>query len=105
MMRLIRPMPVSTSATKSSRSRSLSALRAGTSTYAEDRPTSARIHSVWCSQRDIVDAIELAVDADDSIGYDIFFINSDNRWSYRDLSHAREVLGFAPRDGAGDCRG
>ena len=72
---------------------------------AEDRPTSARIHSVWCSQRDIVDAIELAVDANDSVRYDIFFINSDNKWNYRDLSHAREVLGFAPRDGAGDCRG
>ena len=41
----------------------------------------------------------------EELRYDIFFINSDNRWSYRDLSHAREVLGFAPRDGAGDCRG
>lgn len=72
---------------------------------AEDRPTSARIHSVWCSQRDIVNAIELAVDADDSIRYDIFFVNSDNRWNYRDLSHAREVLGFSPRDAAGSHHG
>ena len=72
---------------------------------AEDRPTNARIHSVWCSQRDIVDAIELAVDADASIRYDIFFVNSDNRWSYRDLSHSREVLGFSPRDAAEDYRG
>ena len=71
----------------------------------EDRPTSARIHSVWCSQRDIVNAIELAVDADDSIRYDIFFVNSDNRWNYRDLSHAREVLGFSPRDAAGSHHG
>jgi len=71
----------------------------------EDRPTNARIHSVWCSQRDIVNAIELAVDADDSIRYDIFFVNSDNRWSYRDLSHAREVLGFSPRDAAGNHHG
>jgi len=72
---------------------------------AEDRPTNARIHSVWCSQRDIVNAIELAVDADDSIRYDIFFVNSDNRWSYRDLSHSREVLGFSPQDAAEDYRG
>ena len=71
---------------------------------AEDRPTDARIFSVWCSQRDIVNAIELAVDADDSIRYDIFFVNSDNRWSYRDLSHAREVLGFSPRDSAEEHR-
>lgn len=72
---------------------------------AEDRPTDARIHSVWCSQRDIVNAIELAVDADDSVRYDIFFVNSDNRWSYRDLSHAREVLGFSPQDAAEEHRG
>ena len=67
---------------------------------AEDRPTDARIRSVWCSQRDIVNAIELAVDAEDSLRYDIFFVNSDNRWSYRDLSHARDVLGFSPQDSA-----
>ena len=72
---------------------------------AEDRPTDARIHSVWCSQCDIVDAIELAVDADDSIRYEIVFVNSDNKWGYRDLSHTREVLGFSPRDAAGDYRG
>ena len=67
--------------------------------------TDARIFSVWCSQRDIVNAIELAVDADDSIRYEIFFVNSDNKWSYRDLSHAREVLGFSPRDCAEEYRG
>ena len=72
---------------------------------ADDRPTNARIRSVWCSQRDIVNAIELAVDADDSVRYDIFFVNSDNRWSYRDLSHSREVLGFSPQDVAEDYRG
>ncbi len=72
---------------------------------AVDRPVGARIFSVWCSQRDIVNAIELAVDADDSLGYDIFFVQSDNKWGYRDLSHAREVLGFAPQDAAEDHRG
>ena len=72
---------------------------------AEDRPTNARIRSVWCSQRDIVNAIELAVDADDSIRHDTFFVNSDNRWSYRDLSHPREVLGFSPQDSAEEYRG
>ena len=80
---------------------SVIALRIGF-VHAEDRPTDARIHSVWCSERDIVAAIELAVDADASIRYDICFVNSDNKWSYRDLSHAQEVLGLTPRDGAGD---
>ena len=69
---------------------------------AEDRPTNARIRSVWCSQRDIVNAIELAVDADESVRCEIVFVQSDNRWGYRDLSHTREVIGFSPRDSADD---
>ena len=38
---------------------------------AEDRPVDARTFSVWCSQRDVVNAIERAVDLDESIRYDI----------------------------------
>ncbi len=72
---------------------------------AEDRPVDARTFSVWCSQRDVVNAIERAVDLDESIRYDIFFVSSDNKWGYRDLSHAREVLGFSPQDAAEDHRG
>ena len=72
---------------------------------AEDRPVDARTFSVWCSQRDVVDAIERAVDLDQSIRYDIFFIQSDNKWGYRDHSHAAEVLGFVPQDAAEDHRG
>ena len=72
---------------------------------AEDRPVNARTFSVWCSQRDVVDAIERAVDLDESIRYDIFFIQSDNKWGYRDLSHAAEVLSFVPQDAAEDHRG
>ena len=67
---------------------------------AEDRPTNARIRSVWCSQRDIVNAVELAVDADEAVRYEICFVNSDNRWSYRDLTHTRDVLGFVSQDAA-----
>ena len=71
---------------------------------AADRPVDARQYSVWCSQRDVVDAIERAVDLDEAIRYDIVFIHSDNKWGYRDLSHAREVLGFVPQDAAEDHR-
>ena len=71
---------------------------------AEDRPVNARSFSVWCSQRDVVNAIERAVDLDESVRYDIFFVQSDNKWGYRDLSHGREVLGFAPQDAAEDHR-
>lgn len=67
---------------------------------AEDRPTNARQFSVWCSQRDIVNAIELAVDADAFVKCEVFFILSENQWGYRDLTHAQAVLGFVPADAA-----
>jgi nucleoside-diphosphate-sugar epimerase len=70
----------------------------------EDRPTSARDYSVWCSQRDIARMIELCVAAPASLKYDIFFVTSNNRWSYRDLEHPRTVLGFEPQDAAENYR-
>lgn len=60
---------------------------------------------MWCSRRDVVNAIERAIDLDESIRYDIFFVMSDNKWGHRDLSHAKEVLGFSPQDAAEDHRG
>ena len=66
----------------------------------ENRPDSARVRSVWCSHRDIVQLIEKSIDAPDSVMYDIFYGLSNNKWAYRDISHAREVLGYAPQDSA-----
>ena len=71
---------------------------------AEDRPTSTRDYSVWCSQRDIVRMLELCIAASSTLRFDVFFAVSDNRWGYRDLEHARAVLGFEPRDRAEDHR-
>jgi nucleoside-diphosphate-sugar epimerase len=71
---------------------------------AEDRPRHARDYSVWCSQRDIVQMIERCIDAPDSLRFDIFFVLSNNRWGYRDLEHARQVLGFIPQDAAEEHR-
>jgi nucleoside-diphosphate-sugar epimerase len=70
----------------------------------EDRPASVRDFSVWCSQRDVVRMMELAMTAPNSVRFDVFYVTSNNRWSYRDLSHAREILGFEPRDCAEDYR-
>jgi nucleoside-diphosphate-sugar epimerase len=67
---------------------------------AEDKPANPRQFSVWCSQRDVVQMIELALHAPASLHWGVFFANSDNRWSYRDLSHSRQVLGFEPLDAA-----
>ena len=69
-----------------------------------DRPLALRQFAVWCSQRDIAQMIGRAIDAPDSVRFDVFFVVSDNRWSYRDIDHGRAVLGYEPRDRAEDHR-
>ena len=54
----------------------------------------------YLSHRDIVQILERCIDAPDDLKYDIFFATSNNRWGYRDLEHAREVLGYVPLDSA-----
>lgn len=68
----------------------------------EDRPVNPRQRSVWCSQRDITNMIELCVNEEAQVSFDTFFVNSNNRWGYRDLSHAEQVVGFVPMDSAED---
>ena len=70
----------------------------------EDRPLEPRHFSIWCSQRDIAQMVERCIEAPESLRFDIFYAVSDNRWSYRDLEHARQVLGFVPQDRAEDFR-
>jgi NAD+ dependent glucose-6-phosphate dehydrogenase len=69
---------------------------------AENRPTQPRHFPTWCSQRDIARMVELCVEAPAELKYDIFYVVSNNRYGYRDISHAREVLGFVPQDSADD---
>ena len=66
----------------------------------EDRPTNFRQFSVWNSQRDVVSAILLAMAVNLPEKYDVFFILSDNLRGYRNLAHARSLLGFVPQDSA-----
>lgn len=70
----------------------------------EDRPQTVRDFSVWCSRRDIARSIGLAIDAPETLRYEVVFVTSRNRWGYRDLEHARRVLGFEPLDAAEDHR-
>ena len=60
----------------------------------ENRPVDARVFSVWCSYRDVSQLIEKCIDAPDSVTFDIFYAVSNNKWSYRDISHARDVVGY-----------
>jgi nucleoside-diphosphate-sugar epimerase len=71
---------------------------------AENRPVHPRHYSVWCSQRDIAQAVARAVAASSELRYDICFVTSDNKWSYRDLEHSRDALGFEPQDRAEEQR-
>jgi len=65
-----------------------------------DRPQSTREFTVWCSQRDIARCLVHCIAAPASVRFDTFFVTSNNRWGYRDLAHAREVLGWEPLDRA-----
>ena len=70
----------------------------------EDKPRDARQFSVWCSQRDIAQMVERCIVAPASLRYDIFYAVSDNQWSYRDVEHARQQVGYDPQDAAEDHR-
>ncbi len=43
--------------------------------------------------------------APETLRFDIFYVVSNNHWNYRDLTHAREVVGFIPEDEAESFRG
>ena len=71
----------------------------------DDRPLLPRHFSVWCSQRDIAQMVERCVEAPEGVKFDTFYVVSKNKWGYRDLSHARDVVGYEPQDAAEDHRG
>ena len=66
----------------------------------EDKPTNQRQRCVWCSQRDVVNAIVASVNAPETLRCGTFFANSQNRYGYRDLDHGRNLLGYVPLDSA-----
>ncbi|MCS7059763.1 MAG: NAD(P)-dependent oxidoreductase [Anaerolineae bacterium] len=76
-------------------------LRIGWVTADDQLPTPwARL--LWCSQRDIAQLVERCINAPDSLRFDIFFGQSNNRYNLVDIQHARDVLGYAPQDSAED---
>ena len=68
----------------------------------EDRPQQTRQKSVWCSQGDVARMVRTCVEASSDIKFDIFFVVSNNQYSYRDMSHAKEILGYEPQNSADD---
>jgi nucleoside-diphosphate-sugar epimerase len=68
----------------------------------EDQPHDARHAAVYLSHRDAVQIVERCVAAPDDVRFDIFYGVSNNRTRFRDISHAREVIGYIPQDGIQD---
>ncbi len=68
----------------------------------DDVPLNTRNASVWCSHRDIAQMIVRAVHAPDDLKYAVVFACSDNPTRYRDIDHARKILGFVPQDSSTD---
>ena len=66
----------------------------------ENRPRRPRERAVYLSHRDISQILQKCIDAPDDLLFDIFLATSNNKWGYRDLEHARQVLGFEPQDSA-----
>ena len=69
---------------------------------ADDKPANARQRSVWCSQRDVVNAILAAIRAPETMRCETFFASSNNRYGYRDTEHGKTLLGYLPLDSAED---
>ncbi len=69
---------------------------------AGNRPTLRRQYPGWLDQQDCVDLIDRCLSAPDSLKWDIFYAISDNKYRWRDISHAKEVLGWEPRGHAED---
>jgi hypothetical protein len=49
--------------------------------------------------------VERCLAAPDHLRFDVFFVCSENKWTYRDIEHARAAVGFVPEDRAEDYRG
>ena len=69
---------------------------------AQDSPGNLSSGAFWCSQRDIVQLAERCVNAPAELKFDIFYGLSECQYRWADISHAGEVLGYAPQDRAED---
>ena len=67
---------------------------------ASGKPETVMGRSIYLSHQDVVRILTDCIDAPDDLRYDIFLATSGNRFGYRDLDHAREVLGWEPADSA-----
>ena len=67
-----------------------------------DRPPAAEFGAIWCSQQDVINLLELCVDAPEALRFDVCYGVSNNRYRWVDIEHARKVIGYEPQDRAED---
>jgi hypothetical protein len=58
----------------------------------------------WLSHRDLGQLVDRCLN-DEGVTFDVFYGVSDNDEREVDLSHARDVLGYEPRDNAAEWDG
>jgi len=81
---------------------SISCLRIG-SVRPDDKPSGdVRYYATWQSHRDIAQQIRRCLEHD--VGFEIFYGVSDNKWRFWNIEHARDVIGYQPRDNAEEHR-
>jgi nucleoside-diphosphate-sugar epimerase len=66
---------------------------------AEDNAAPGRAQANWSSYRDLQQLTVKCIEAPQNLKFDIFWATSDNKKLFRDNSHAKKVLGYAPQDG------
>jgi hypothetical protein len=69
----------------------------------EDRPKDARPAAADSSYRDISQMVERCVETPEAVRYDTFYAVSNNRGRFRDIQHAKQVIGYEPIDRISDC--
>ena len=67
-----------------------------------DRPALRRHFPGWLGQNDYVSMVDKCLSAPMSLRYDLFDAISNNRYRWRDTTHASEVLGWEPEQSADD---
>lgn len=53
---------------------------------------------VWCSCRDAVQMVTRCMDARGDVRFDIFHAFSKSPYQWKDIEHARDVIGYVPQD-------
>lgn len=75
-------------------------LRLGGVNYGDDITNELGYSSIWLSHRDYTQLIKRCIEAEKLPSFSIFFGISDNKNKAHDITNAREILGYAPKDDA-----